>query len=244
MTKNTVTFIALGLMFVISTLAKADVVSIAAVKIDGLLQEDGKGLYDQIISAVGRTDGIRYEVVPLTPKLALASFESGERDCLAPANINPDFYNLSIDTVASKSLAEAKIYLFTKTGSQPTHDLSLFAGRKVGVRSGISYGNKVKNSAIRPVAALTIEANIKNLEDGRIDAFLAYWPDAYSVFDVMGIPELPHDVDNPIAVHEDSLVCRANEKGKTIVNRFNEGLGKLESSGELARISGNNNDHR
>lgn len=112
----------------------------------------------------------------------------------------------------------------------------MLKGKKVGIRSGMPYGNRIEGAGLTLVEARTIEANVKKLDAGRIDAFIAYVPDAYATFEAMGIEHLPHSVDAPIAVHEDALLCRNDKGGEDIVAKFNSALSELEKSGELGRI--------
>lgn len=212
--------------------------TIAVLEIDGLYQKDGKGLYDQVLAAVSGASDAQYSFKYLPPKRALAAFESGAVDCVSPANTNPDFYSFSFKTVQSVSMTDAKVYIFTKAGTAPVSDISSLDGKKVGIRLGMPYGNKVETSNINFVTAPTIETNIKKLDAGRIDAFLAYWPDAYAIFDSLGMAHLPHTMDKPVAVHQDTILCRDDKNGQAIVGNFNSGFKTLEGNGELAKILG------
>lgn len=210
--------------------------SVAALQVDGLFQKDGQGLYDQVFTAVQKHAAGLIESQTVAPNRALQDFESGKVACLSPANTNTNFYKFSFATTQSKPMSVAKIYIFSKAGSAPISDLSALQGMKVGVRSGMPYGAQVTSSGLKLIEARTIEANVRKLEAGRIDAFIAYVPDAYSAFENMGIDKLPHAENTPIAVHEDALLCRNDKGGEQIVSQFNAALDELEQSGELARI--------
>ncbi len=211
-------------------------IQVVALKIDGLLQKDGQGLYDQVFAAVNQISGNDLTMRVVAPARSFQEFESGAAACILPANVNPDFYDFSFETVQSEPWFVAKVYLFTAAGSEPVSDLSALVGKKVGIRSGMPYGNNVESAGLNLVNARTIEANIKKLAAGRIDAFLAYYPDVYAVFETVGMEPLPHVVYEPIAVHEDALLCRKDMGGEAIVAKFNAALKKLEENGALARI--------
>ena len=212
--------------------------SIAAMEIDGLYQKDGKGLYDQIVAAATKNGGQALPVKVVHPNRAFKEFESGKVACISPANTNPAFYSFKFETVESASMTTAKVYIFTKTGSKPITDLAELKGKKVGIRSGMPYGNKVEGAGLNLVKAKTDEANVKKLNAGRIDAFLAYTPDMLTLFQNMGIEPLSYDESRPIAVHEDTVLCRKDKGGDQIVANFNAGFKKIESSGELNKILG------
>ncbi|MBE9065028.1 ABC transporter substrate-binding protein, partial [cf. Phormidesmis sp. LEGE 11477] len=202
--------------------------SVAALQVDGLFQKDGQGIYDQVFAAVEKhADGL-IESQTVAPNRAFQDFESGKVACLSPANTNTNFYQFGFATTQSNPMSVAKIYIFTKAGSAPVSDLNALNGMRVGVRSGMPYGDQIESADLKLVEARTIEANVKKLEAGRIDAFIAYVPDAYSAFENMGIDNLPHAEDTPVAVHEDALLCRNDKGGETIVSKFNAALDELE----------------
>ncbi len=230
--------VAVALAGALSTATLAAEPQIVALEIDGLFQKDGQGLYDQVFAAVNQTSGTDLSIQVVAPARSFQEFESGAAACILPANVNPDFYSFSFETVQSVPWFVAKVYLFTAAGSEPVSDLSALVGKKVGVRSGMPYGNKIESAGLNLVKARTIEANIKKLAAGRIDAFLAYYPDVYATFETAGMEPLPHVVDAPIAVHEDALLCRTDMGGDAIVTKFNAALQKLEESGALADILG------
>ncbi len=211
---------------------------IAAVAIDGLYQKDGKGLYDQMIAAVSKQSGRHLDIRVLAPNRAFKDFETGKVACISPANSNPDFYDFQFETVESSSMTTAKVFIFTTAGSQPLSELSDLNGMKVGIRTGMPYGSRVEKAGLNLIKAKTDEANVKKLKAGRIDAFLAYTPDMLTVFQDLGMSPLPYAADKPVAVHEDTVLCRKDKGGDEIVAAFNAGFKEIEASGELDKILG------
>lgn len=119
-------------------------------------------------------------------------------------------------------MGTAKIYIFTGKGQKTINNLSELKGKKVGARFGMPYGNTFDNAGLNVEMVKSIQSNIKKLDKGRIDAFIAYVPDAYDAFKSLEIPPYPHDLDKPIAVHEDCLVCR--DVPPEVIDTFNKGL--------------------
>ena len=70
------------------------------------------------------------------------------------------------------------------------------------------YGAKVDSSGIILERVASIETNSKKLELGRIEAMIAYVPDAYTAFANLGKAPFAHNTKAPLVIHEDSLVCR------------------------------------
>jgi hypothetical protein len=220
-----------------SAVANAQQNEIVAVAIDGLHQSDGNGLYDQIIATAAQ-NGADVSVKALPPNRAFALFESGKAPCITPANKNPAFYDFPFETVQSTPMFVAKVYIFTPDGTAPVSDLKALQGQKVGIRTGMPYGQDVEGAGLNFVDAPTIESNIKKLQAGRIDSFIAYYPDVYTAFDQLGMAPLPHAVDAPVATHEDSILCRTDMGGEGIVASFNKALDAMSADGSLAKLLG------
>lgn len=217
MKSNLIVFVFITLF---STAVQSEV-SIFALDIPGLHQKDGGGEYDKIISKAVVQSG-KAKVVVLPPARAEAEFAKCSNCCLSPANKNPDFYEYGDKVVVSKAMSVAKVYIFTGRGKPVINDLKGLAGKSVGARNGMPYGKKFDASGISPKLVSDIKTNIKKIDSGRIDAFIAYFPDAYTVFEELGIDPYPHDVEHPIAVHPDSLVCRGTEA--EFIKGFNEAV--------------------
>lgn len=195
--------------------------TIYGIEIPGLHERSKSGVYDKIIDDVLLKPGLaNLKVLP--PAKAEDSFSKCTGCCFSPANTNAEFYNFGADVVKTKPMGIAKIYIFTGKGQKTINDLSELEGKKIGVRFGMPYGKTFDNAGLNVEAVKSIESNIKKLDKGRIDAFIAYVPDAYDAFEKLGIQPYPHDIDNPLAVHEDCLVCR--DVPADVIDTFNQSL--------------------
>ena len=196
-------------------------VKVIGIEIPGLHDKSGNGEYDKIVNKALVSKGKAILKV-LPPARAEAEFKNCNNCCFSPANKNPDFYDFGSDIVQTKPMNTAKVYIFTAPGSTIISSLDGLKGKKIGTRKGMPYGNAFNNAGLTVNEVSDIEKNITKLKNGRIDAFVAYVPDAYIAFDAMGIPAFPHAEDKPIATHPDSLVCRGVDK--EIINTFNAQL--------------------
>jgi hypothetical protein len=204
-------------------------------EIPGLHQIDGMGAYDKIINEILIKPGLAsLQVHP--PKRTEKNFSTCQNCCFSPANKNPDFYDFGEDIVKTEPMNTAKVYIFTAKGQKTINRLEDLKGKKVGIRFGMPYGKKFESAGLNVYPAEKTEINIKNLDKGRLDAFVEYVPDAYVAFKNLGIPPYPHDIANPIAVHEDCLVCRG--VSDDFVTTFNQKLKKMSESGQLKEILG------
>lgn len=215
----------LAIILALSSQIAFSQVTIIGIDIPGLHQKNGGGEYDNIINAgIVKNGKATLEVHP--PVRAKDKFDNCTNCCFSPANKNPDFYEFGSGYVQTNPMAVAKIYIWTKKGSMKTaiSSLSDLKGKKVGIRHGMPYGKTFEKAKLNTEAVKTIEQNIKKLNRGRIDAFVAYVPDAYAAFQKLGIEPYPHAKDKPIAVHEDALVCKG--VSKQFIKDFNRSLKK------------------
>ncbi len=195
--------------------------TIYGIEIPGLHEKNKSGAYDKIIDETLLKPGLaNLKVLP--PAKAEDNFSKCTDCCFSPANTNEEFYDFGKDVVKTKPMGIAKIYIFTGNGQKTINNLSDLKGKKVGARFGMPYGKTFDSAGLNVEMVKTIGSNIKKLDKGRIDAFVAYVPDAYDAFKSLGIEPYPHDIDNPIAVHEDCLVCR--DVPVEVINTFNKGL--------------------
>lgn len=230
--KKAVLYFVLLSCFAAASYAQAET-RIIGIEIPGLHEKSGNGVYDKIITkAVVEKNKGKLTVDP--PARAENTFSKCTDCCFTPANDNPEFYDFGSDIVKTNPMSTAKIYIFTAKGKPALSSISDLAGKKVGIRLGMPYGKSFDGAGLKTDAARTIEANIKKLNAGRLDAFVAYVPDAYVAFEKMNMEPLPHDKANPIAVHEDCLVCRGVPAD--FVDNFNKALSEMEKSGELDKI--------
>jgi len=130
----------------------------------------------------------------------------------------------------------AKVYIFVNQGQTPISCLEDLKEKKVGIRLGMPYGKSFENAKLKTYEVPEIGQNIKKIKAGRIDAFVAYIPDAYRAFRELGTAPYPHDASNPLAVHPDRLVCRGVDQ--EFITKFNELLKQLKDSGRLKEILG------
>jgi hypothetical protein len=210
-------------------------VNIIGTDIPGLHQKDGKGVYDVIINQTLVSKGLgSLKVLP--PARAEAEFSSCQNCCFSPANKNPEFYDFGGDVSKSEPMNVAKVYIFSAPGKSAFGGYGDLKGKKVGVRRGMIYGKSYDGANLKASEANTLEQNIKKLETGRIDAMVAYVPDAYLAFMGMGKKHFPHMTEKPAAVHDDALVCRGVPAG--FVDKFNGNLKMLSDSGKLKSILG------
>lgn len=185
------------------------------IDIAGLHVLDGTGRYDKILNAAISSSGLPIEPQLVPPTRALRDFGLCKNCCLSPINLNPEFYDFS-DAIESLPMHTAKIVIFTKPGTPVMSQLASLRSLRVGAPLGVPHGTTIEQSGIIDVRFATVHGNIQYLQRGRIDAFIAYIPDAYTAFADLGLEPFPHNAQQPLAVHNDSVVCRGQTGEKFI----------------------------
>lgn len=195
-------------------------VKVLSIEIPGLFQKDGMGEYDTVLKKAQQKIDFKQVTVPAAR--AFLAFKKCTSCCLTPANKNPNFYDFGSQYIETKPIATAKIYIFSK--NEKISSLVDLKNLKVGVRRGMPYGKRYERAGLNVSLANTIEQNIKKLEKGRIDAFLAYSPDVWAAFKALNVKPFMYDKEHPVAVHPDSIVCKKSDLTKKFVDVFNQSI--------------------
>ncbi len=236
---KTLPFISLLYTLFISFSLLASEVEIIAYEIPGLHQGDGLGAYDKIVSeTVIHSQLASLNVYP--PARAEGSFSNCQNCCISPANKNDEFLWANENFLQTEPMAIAKVYIFVAPGQLPIYRLEDLLGKKVGLRRGMPYGksiDSIKNN-LDIVSVSRIKQNIRMVQAGRIDAFIAFTPDAYNAFRNIDLKPFPHDTSRPIATFPDSLVCRG--VNPEFIEKFNNRLHQMRISGRIKRILDSN----
>ena len=233
---NTLKKLGVLLIYALSAAMCCADITLYTLEIPGLHQKDGQGAYDKIINQYpGSKKAFTILLVP--PARANTLFKSCNNCCISPTNNNPAFYDFGGHIVQTLAMNTAKIYIFTPRNSPKIKgEVELLSGKRVGIRRGLPYGKKFEATNISPEIVNSLEQNFSKLELGRLDAVVAYAPDAYIMFADKKIEAYPHDKNNPLEIHEDALMC--NGVSKNFINSFNAYLEKSKKNGYLKRILG------
>lgn len=196
-------------------------ITVYAMEIEGLFEKDKSGLYDKFFQNLSAV-----KLVTLPIARTAVEFEKCTNCCYAPVNMNKEFYPYTEENyIESNPMGTAKLFIFSKNR---IYTLDTLKGKRVGARHGWSYGKTVTEAQLNFQFVTSIELNIRKLRAGRIDAFLAFTPDAYTAFDNLRIDFLVHDKNNPITIHNDAVVCRRNPSTVKFIEEFNKELNHLK----------------
>jgi len=204
--------------------------------IEGLHQKDEQGVYDLILK-----EALTKVTAPVTlnlggPEETFKTFESCTDCCYTPANNSPLFYDWEGDIVELAAMNYAKVYIFSAPGKPAYSTFDQLKGKRVGARTGMDYGKDVAASGIPLTTSDSIVDNIKKLDAGELDAFIAFVPDAYLAFKSLNVQPYPHSERTPMAIHIDRVICRGAPGEFT--DSLNNAMKALRKNGTMRRILG------
>ena len=168
--------------------AYAQDITIAAIDLPGLYTPAADGIYDAAYAAASARANISIPMQVLPPARAIDQFLKQQVDCLAP--MDAEFIGTDFPTVQTRPFFIARIFIFTAEGQAPLNSLAQLKGKKVGIRKGMIYGSEFDAAGLSVSVADSIESNIKKVQKGRLDAFIAYTPDAFDAFDPVSYTHL------------------------------------------------------
>lgn len=206
-------------------------VKLAAYETPSLLQANGKGKYDKVFEMLNGYFDRNWRYPVLNAEEIEKRFEAKEVDCIIPFDI--DFYEGNHEVKQSDYINLAKVYIFTKPEFGLLAGVESLKGKRVAARRGMPYGAEVAAARLEIHWGDTIQANIMKLLNGRVDAMIAYVPDAWFAFKYLKMEPLLYDAENPLVIHEDAFLCHDTEQTEIFIKQFNRGIKFLKQKGAI-----------
>lgn len=188
--------------------------------INGLHNLDHSGRYDKILLKLQSLSDVPFELIVQPISRAIRNFENCPNCCASPTTNDPEFY-IYENTIASNPLGVAKLYAFTRPDTSAISSIEQLEGLTVGAKLGAHLGRTVTQQVEFSLRAPGLSNGFQLLIQGRLDAFLAYTPDAYTTFDQLEMEPLPHSPAHPLAIHRDSVICKG-EQGAQFILELNK----------------------
>lgn len=219
----------------LSSLSSGEIIVLTQ-EIPGVHQKDGLGAYDTILKQFHfPSETLVIKQVP--PARAESIFSQCSNCCLSPANKNPDIHSYKEDVFETLPMNVAKVYIFSQRGQGVIiKGIDALKHKAIGVRRGMNYGKRFANAGLSLEAVDSLAQNFGKLEKKRLDAVVAYIPDAYILFNQEKIKPFPHSIHHPITIHNDALICRGVPND--FISAFNQHIKKYRANGKLKAILG------
>jgi ABC-type amino acid transport substrate-binding protein len=186
----------------------------------GLHVADGSGEYDKLVKKAKYSD-VKIQYYPV--KRALDHFKKCDKCCLSPVNKDAEFFSFQGESyIQSKTMGVAKVYLFSRPGLAELKDLKTLKGKTIGAKRGLNYGKSIEESGVVLDRVNKLVQNVQKAQNKRIDYFVAYAPDIFTIFKDLQIKPFPYAKDNPIAIHHDRIVCKKSDETVKFIEMLDE----------------------
>ncbi len=185
--------------------------------------EPGKqGKYNQAFDQILPHFSGHLNNIFMPPTRAYLAFSKGMKDCIFPANSSTINNHKSL--IVSKSFGEAHAHVFTLSARPVIKDSKALEGLRLGIRRGFDYGGYNFSSSIDTIEVDSIEQNLMMLASERIDAFVAYEPDALTVF--AQNPEISIHRDKGFTIYSqfDQIACHQSPTNLDFITQINQAM--------------------
>lgn len=206
--------------------SSAQGLSVSASETEGIIQKDGKGIYNPILDYLSKLELVSTLNIS-NPRRARRDFLDGKSDCLFPASerILPELFLNSNDVIFTEPVTISRGYVVfhnTKNPPELTKDLKLGT---VGIAELYGY----KNVSIINIKSYNDLMNL--VETGRLEAGYIMYPDVSQVkgMNKRILPFLPSALK--IWEETDALLCRKEKQ--VMVSQISVKLKALKNDGIL-----------
>jgi len=209
-----------------------DVIHLAAPSISNLVEEDGTGYYQKILSRALERSGLHVKETFYPYKRALALFEQGRVDCIYSFTKVLFEKNGRDSVVASYPLGAFTYYLFARK-SESVPAINELSGKIIG---GVLGHDAYLSSALGDDVELRLvngdNINLRLLELGRIDYMAAALPDMNPYLDT-----ITYDPGQPLLSSFDRITCHRSVKNTAFIEKLSSVLSAMKESGEYRAIN-------
>ncbi len=187
-----------------------------AYDIPDVLQSNKQGMYDKLIAKAASNQQQPWDYTIAPPARVDEMFNQKLVDCIIPFDTAFHQNKQTINTLPLY-VATARIY----SRRQIIQQLQDLKGLRVGARKGMLYGPEFDKLKLNVNYVTRIEQNIDMLSADRIDAFVAWSPDAEAAMNKKAVTFLRSE---PFIAHNDAFLCHDTPKTRAFVAQFNQGL--------------------
>ena len=226
-------FLALPASTLAAKINNNDPIRIGSYLTPGLIQSDGKGLFNKLNTAIF-LEMARENTLTLTSlKRTRLGVKNGTLDGYFP-ELWENLPKSKAHYVVSRPIFYKRIILFTLKDSYLTK-LSDFKDKPLGVVRGFSYGKEIKaNPLLTLVYQENDSTNINLLLNKRINGVLGGFPGTVkAVKKNNALNKIQFDLNKPVAILESFYVCKNDAEGIKLCSDINKAIDSLLKKGIL-----------
>ncbi|TVP15657.1 substrate-binding periplasmic protein [Shewanella sp. KCT] len=209
-------------------------ISLVAPHFTGLINKQHSGPYQNLLQEAAGMAKVDFVEDVIPEKRAIYMFRKRRYDCIySYANVMRQEFGVD-KIVTSFPLGVFKEYMMTLRGTPALTSTAQLQGGLVGATLGTEvWDQELLASGVKIEYAATDEQNIKKLESGRIQVFLAYLPDVNQY-----LYRLSYSPAHPIRIEFDQITCHRTPKTEAFVDAISKALREMKRSGRTAQLLG------
>ncbi len=217
---------------------EAQVLKLGYIDLPEVFDSSGKGApYNELMARLLKRIALPYDSRFIPSARSNAMMQQGRIDCVFPAI--PHFYDRGIPTLLSEATNKVSSHIFSSE-SPAIKGIAEADEKIIAYRQGMNFGQLVNQYPNVDFVPVETQRNAMSLMYRRkVDGYLAYYPDIILSMSEMEFSRLHVSLDHPLSRSEDKLECSDTPNNRLFIQRFNQELQKMKTSGELRQVLGN-----
>lgn len=232
MGKTSKLFLIFYLLFVVNGVAYAEKIKLAAPRITSLIESEGSGYYQKLLSEAYGPYSLPYIETFYPYKRALFLFEQNKVDCIY--SFTTVFQEkLGLENILySYPLGTFSYHVFKREGEPPLQDVSLLSGQRIaGVLGHESYYKAYLPKDVQLELVAEDEQTVNMLERKRFDYIVGALPDLMPY-----VHRLSFDPAAYLVQNYDRITCHRSQETKEFLNDLSKRLYRLKQQGVYQRL--------
>ncbi len=221
--------------------ASAQEIRVVSMEIgDNLQTVDSPGLYGEMISHVLKNAGVDYEFRVYPFKRALREFFRGDADCMwaLDSRMLRQFGKKDERLLDSEALFTSTQHVFMPPGTHAISSLNDLDGKRVGLHFHSNLLEAMERTSANLVKVNDETTKITMLINNRVDAIIAWIPDALVAFHDEGVD--PAWINPVLKIDEADvgITCHENDVTRAFLSRTDAAITEFARSPAYSDILG------
>jgi len=237
--KMKVLSVVLGFLCFFASAAVADTIFVLGKSIPQFMTEKPGSMFPEILREAAKRAGHEIELRIFPGRRALAMFNSGEGDVLAPVQLelmNPGPFEQKV--VGSEPIVNRPRFIFSKQNSKIYRSFDDLKNIRLGLVRGFKYGQTIDN---HPELNITfgndIPQLVQMLNRDRIDAIIAF-PHSIRRLKNLKVEEVPiYDSTSPITPNHIAFAFRDTPRGRALRDSISNAMVDMKRDGTMGRLA-------
>jgi hypothetical protein len=203
-------------------------------QIDGLIEEDGSGIYQRLLAEAVARAGVSYSADVFPKARALSLFLAKKYDGIFTYTQTARERFGKGGIIASYPIGAYRGFVFRIKGDPPVTDFGELAGKPVGGIVGFegTYGSAVRAGAVLDLA-VSDASNISKLRLRRVFAMLGFLPDLFPE-----LQQLSYSPTLPFFESYDRFTLFNTPENRRFLAPLSSAIEKLHADGSARRLVG------